>query len=72
MSLPVSESPEVSQPEKVITLRIQESLNLKVDDAVKSTGLKKSDVIRLALERGVDVLLVQLLSSVPQQERSEV
>jgi hypothetical protein len=65
------ETQEVSQAEKVITLRIQEALNLKVDDAVKSTGLKKSDVIRLALERGVDVLLAQLLSGVPQQEGRE-
>jgi hypothetical protein len=34
---------------------------------VKATGLKKSDVIRLAIERGVDVLLSQLLPPIAKE-----
>jgi hypothetical protein len=62
MSNAAQEAEESNPPDKVVTLRIQESLNSKVDDAVKATGLKKADVIRLAIERGVDVLLSQLLA----------
>lgn len=51
---------EPAPVEKVITIRILESINEKVEDASKVTGLKKADVLRLAIERGVDVLLKQL------------
>jgi uncharacterized protein (DUF1778 family) len=45
---------------KVVTLRIQTSLDEKVDAAASTTGLKRSDVLRLAIDRGLDVLLSQL------------
>lgn len=45
---------------KTISLRIPETLDTKVDAAAKETGLKRSDVLRLSLDRGIDRLLEQL------------
>lgn len=50
--------------DKVITIRIQDSTNSKIEEAVKATGLKRADVIRLAIDRGV-VILEQQLSTSP-------
>lgn len=44
----------------IISIRLTVELNAKAESAAKETGLKKADVIRLALDRGVDVLLSQL------------
>jgi hypothetical protein len=37
-----------------------ETLITKVEDAAKATSLSKQDVMRLSIERGIDVLLSQL------------
>jgi len=51
-----------STKEKTISLRIPVSIDKKAGDAAKKLHLKKSDVFRLATERGIDVLLAQLSS----------
>lgn len=43
-----------------VPLKLTPALNFKVAAAVKETGLKKSDILRMSVERGVDVLLAQL------------
>jgi len=47
--------------EIVVSLRIPKSLDAKVRGAVKKTHLKRSDVLRMAVDRGVDRLLEQLI-----------
>lgn len=44
----------------IISIRIPNDLNEKTESAAKAIGLKKADVMRLAIDRGVDVLLAQL------------
>lgn len=43
-----------------LSIRISEELDGQINDAVKKTGLKRSDVARKGLERGIPVLLAQL------------
>jgi len=47
-----------------IPIRLTPAIEEKVEAAAKETGLKKSDVLRMSVERGVDVLLAQLSSTV--------
>ncbi len=44
----------------IVTLRIRPELNEKTAIAAQAVGLRKSDVMRLALDRGIDRLLEQL------------
>ena len=44
----------------IISIRVPNELNEKAENAARATGLKKADVMRLAIDRGVDVLLAQL------------
>ena len=44
----------------IVTLRIRPELNEKTAIAAQAVGLKKSDIMRLALDRGIDRLLEQL------------
>jgi hypothetical protein len=53
-------TPESCSDEVVVTLRIPPELNEKAKDAAGATGLKRADVMRLALDRGIDRLLEQL------------
>jgi hypothetical protein len=46
--------------EKQVSLYVTDAIRIKVENASLSTGLKKSDVMRLAIDRGVDVLIKQL------------
>lgn len=46
--------------ERIITIRIQENLLDQMDLAAKATGLKRADVMRLSMERGVVLLMTQL------------
>ena len=43
-----------------VPLRMPADLDAKVDAASARTKLSKQDVMRLALERGIDVLIAQL------------
>lgn len=43
-----------------VPVKLSPALVSKVAKASKETGLKKSDVLRMSIERGVDVLLAQL------------
>jgi len=46
--------------EVVVSLRIPKQLDAKVRGAAAKTHLKRSDVLRMAVDRGVDRLLEQL------------
>lgn len=43
-----------------VPVKLSPALVSKVAQAAEETGLKKSDVLRMSIERGVDVLLAQL------------
>lgn len=43
-----------------VPLRMPRDLALKVDQASERTKLAKQDVMRLSMDRGIDVLLAQL------------
>lgn len=43
-----------------LSIRISDELDGQINAAVKKTGLKRSDVARKGLERGIPVLLAQL------------
>lgn len=47
----------------VVSLRISEELDGRAMVAAERTNLKKSDVMRLALERGLEVLVKQLVEN---------
>ena len=46
--------------DKVLNLRIPSDLDTKAADVAGKVKLKKSDTMRLAMDRGLDVLLEQL------------
>jgi len=46
--------------DQIITIRVPNELNEKSESAAKATGLKKADVLRLSIDRGIDILLAQL------------
>jgi hypothetical protein len=46
-----------------IPVKLTPAIDEKIVAAAKETGLKKSDVIRMSVERGVEVLLAQLNSN---------
>lgn len=54
--------------ERVVSIRFSDDLIKLADDAAVRLGLKRADVIRLSIPRGVERLLEQLE---PQPERSE-
>jgi predicted DNA-binding protein len=59
--------PDLTEPQTIntdinLSVRIPGDLNEKAETAAKDAGLKKADVIRLAIDRGIDVLLAQLKS----------
>ena len=47
-----------------VPLKLTPKLDKKVEAAMSETGLKKSDILRMSLERGVDVLLAQLKGNI--------
>ena len=53
---------ESSNTESVVSLRIPFALNEKIAMAAQAVGLRKADVMRLALDRGIDRLAEQLES----------
>lgn len=55
-----SKKPPTRNLSTSVPVKLNPALVLKVNDAVKETGLKKSDILRMSVERGVDVLLAQL------------
>lgn len=50
------------QRQQIISLRIPPEIAVKAAAAAKKLKMKKSDIYRLATDRGIDVLLEQLLS----------
>ena len=60
------DTPEDERPASALpplSIRISEELNGQINDAVKRTGLKRSDVARKGLERGIPLLIAQLTES---------
>lgn len=53
------DAPTISA-DQIISIRIPADLNEKTESAARSTGLKKADVLRLSIDRGIDRLLEQL------------
>lgn len=53
----------------IYSMRLSPELLARIDHAVGATGLKKVDVIRLSIERGIDLLVTQLTTN-PTQEPS--
>ena len=52
------------QPARVnVPLTMNPDLAAKVDEAAAKTRLSKQDVMRLSIERGIEVLVSQLTSS---------
>ena len=59
---------ESSNTESVVSLRIPFALNEKIALAAQAVGLRKADVMRLALDRGIDRLAEQLESPLATSE----
>jgi hypothetical protein len=57
--MPVKKAPRKSE-EKVLNLRIPNDLDTKAEEVAGKVKLKKADAMRLAMDRGLDVLLAQL------------
>lgn len=49
-----------------VPVRLTPAIATKVSEAAEETGLKKSDVLRMSVERGIPVLLAQLNSDPAQ------
>jgi hypothetical protein len=49
-----------TRKETIVSLRIPPELNEQTAIAAQAVGLKKSDVMRLALKRGIERLMEQL------------
>jgi hypothetical protein len=45
-----------------VPIRMPSTLETKITEATAKTGLAKQDVMRLSLERGIDILIAQLTS----------
>ena len=57
--MPAKKAPFKSD-EKVLNLRVPNDLDAKAEQVAAKVKLKKSDAMRLAMDRGLDVLLAQL------------
>ncbi len=53
---------EEATAKKIFAVKLPVPMHDKLDDAARKTGLGKSDLARLSLERGLDILLTQLSS----------
>lgn len=51
-----------------ISIRVPRDLEDKIDEAAVKTRLAKQDVMRLGLERGIEVLVAQLTQPLPGVE----
>ncbi len=49
-----------------VSVRLGEALEIKLDHAATKTGLSKSDLARLSIERGLGILLAQLEAPVAE------
>lgn len=51
------------------SIRLDADLTARIDQAVETTRLKKVDVLRLSIERGLDTLVAQLTSPPTTEEQ---
>lgn len=51
---------EKPKKDRIVTIRITLDLDLKTAAAAEKLHLKKPDVMRLSMERGLDILIAQL------------
>lgn len=57
-------APQTKSADKHVSvpIRMPATLETKITEATAKTGLAKQDVMRLSLERGIDILIAQLTS----------
>ena len=61
--MPAKKAPPARTFAMSMPVKLTTAIDAKVTAAAKETGLKKSDIVRMSVERGVDVLLAQLSSN---------
>jgi hypothetical protein len=57
--------PPTAPTDKVVHLRIPDDLDIKAAEVAAEVRLKKPDAMRLAMDRGLDILRDQLSSAAP-------
>jgi hypothetical protein len=57
--------PPTAPADKVVHLRIPDDLDTKAAEVAAKVKLKKPDAMRLAMDRGLDILRDQLSSAAP-------
>jgi hypothetical protein len=60
--MPTKKAPPTRNLTTAMPVKLTPEIDAKVIAAAQQTGLKKSDIVRMSVERGVDVLLAQLTS----------
>ena len=60
--MPTKKAPPTRNLTMAMPVKLTPEIDAKVIAAARQTGLKKSDIVRMSVERGVDVLLAQLTS----------
>lgn len=63
--MPKAKAPHVKTNEP-LTIRLGDELSKDLAEAVSTTKLSRSDVARLAIERGLKIVVAQLTSPVSQ------
>jgi hypothetical protein len=61
--MPTKKAPPTRNLAASMPVKLSPAIDAKVIAAAQQTGLKKSDIVRMSVERGVDVLLAQLTSN---------
>ena len=61
--MPAKKAPSARSFTMSMPVKLTPAIEAKVHAAAEQTGLKKSDIVRMSVERGVDVLLAQLTSN---------
>jgi hypothetical protein len=61
--MPAKKSPQTRNLTNAMPVKLTPAIAAKLTAAAKETGLKKSDIVRMSVERGIDVLLAQLTSN---------
>ncbi len=61
--MPTKKAPPARNLTMAMPVKLTPEIDAKVIAAAQKTGLKKSDIVRMSVERGVDVLLAQLTSN---------
>ena len=63
-------TPSDNTGDKIISIRLSEEIRTEVESAAVTTGLKPVDVYRLAIKRGVGILVDQLTTTLNTSEEA--